>query len=89
MAIRIIEDQRDIHLTRSQYDRLHREWQASQAMTAMPQDFETWIRGRNSSANQPAIETALTLEVVGMSGDVALRIGKACIEVARPLRGVR
>lgn len=45
MSIRIIEDEPEIVLTRSEHARLQREWQASQQMTVMPQDFETWLRG--------------------------------------------
>lgn len=81
MAIRIIDDQPDIHLTRAEYDRLLREWQASQAMTAMPQEFEAWIRARHASRAQPVMEIANTLEVVGICGNTSLRVGKACVEV--------
>ena len=45
MAIRIINEP-DIVLTRSEYERLYREWESHQQYTAAPTSFETWLRSR-------------------------------------------
>ena len=45
MSIRIIEEP-EIVLTRSEHDRLHREWVQSQSHTTAPRDFESWLRQR-------------------------------------------
>lgn len=55
MAIKIIEEP-TIHLTRAEHDRLHREWEASQSMTAMPVDFETYVRQRQRSHAQLGVK---------------------------------
>jgi hypothetical protein len=45
MTIKILDDQ-PISLTRDQYDRLQRAWQASQSMTTHPKSFEEYVRAR-------------------------------------------
>ena len=50
MSIRIVEDLPEVVLTRSEYDRLHREWRSTQSYTTHPQDFESWVRGRSATS---------------------------------------
>lgn len=45
MAIRIIDDQPDVVLTRSEHQRLMREYESLTHMVDKP-DFETWVRRR-------------------------------------------
>jgi hypothetical protein len=43
MAIKIIKSN-TITLTQEKYDRLLREWSASQQYTTVPQSFDSWVR---------------------------------------------
>lgn len=45
MTIRII-DEPEIEMTQAKYERLRREWAATQQMTVAPQSFESWVRSR-------------------------------------------
>ena len=46
MSIKIIDNEPDIYLTKIEHERLWHEWETSQTMTAMPVDFETFVRQR-------------------------------------------
>lgn len=83
MTIRIIEDQSDITLTRFEYERLHREWQASQQMTMHPQDFESWVRSKTrvSSNFLPCLDMQGVMQ--SMEG---LSTGKASVELYRRIQ---
>lgn len=49
MSIRVI-DEPDILLTRSEYERLRREWESEQQYTTAPTSFETWLRSHQQAA---------------------------------------
>ena len=51
MTIKVIEDGEDIVLTRSEMERLQREWEQSQRYTTEPQSFESWLRGQGYGRN--------------------------------------
>lgn len=53
MSIRVI-DEPDILLTRSEYERLRREWESEQQYTTAPTSFETWLRNRRRAKRADA-----------------------------------
>lgn len=54
MTIRII-DEPEITMTRAEYERLHREWCASNGMTVAPTSFEAFVAGRLLPLDQRAV----------------------------------
>ena len=46
MAIRIIDDQPDVVLTRAEHDRLQQEYQQNMMFMVNPPSFEEWVRSR-------------------------------------------
>jgi hypothetical protein len=52
MAIKIIEDGADIHLTRSEWEKLHAEYQQGMSHMVNPPSFETWVSKRKAYTPQ-------------------------------------
>ena len=46
MAIKIIEDGRDVHLTRAEWERLMQEYRRTVSMMVDPPSFEVWVSKR-------------------------------------------
>jgi len=55
MAIRIIEQEPDVRITREKYQRMVHEYNSATMMMVNPPDFETWLR-RQLNENQQLLQ---------------------------------